>query len=144
MKHGQISARDTAYDAERRAFLRTITAVTTAALATGACSSSVGPVANGSTAPGPGPGPIGGTNLPPVWQTVPTITFTQGVASSVSIGGYVSDPNGNALTVTLQAGGPALPTGVTYDPVGMRFIYNGGGTVGSTSGYVLSADDGQP
>jgi hypothetical protein len=75
---------------------------------------------------------------------VPTITFTQGQASSVSIAGYVSDANGNPLTIALQPGDPALPAGVTYDPVGKRFVYDGIGSVGSTNGHVLTADDGQP
>ena len=81
-------------------------------------------------------------NLPPVWQGVPTITFTQGVASSVSIAGYVTDPNGDALTITLSSA--ALPPGVTYDAGNKRFVYDGVGAVGLTSGNVLIADDGRP
>jgi len=82
-------------------------------------------------------------NLPPVWQGVPTITFTQGVASSVSIASYVTDPNGDPLTITLSP--PALlPPGVTYDAGNKRFVYDGVGAVGLTSGNVLIADDGKP
>ena len=81
-------------------------------------------------------------NSPPVWQGVPTITFTQGVPSSVSIASYVTDPNGDALTITLNSAG--LPPGVTFDAGNKRFVYDGVGTVGLTSGNVLVADDGRP
>ena len=80
-------------------------------------------------------------NLPPVWQGVPTITFTQGVASSISIAGYVSDPDGDALTISMNG---LLPSGVTFDAAGKRFVYDGAGTVTTISGIVLTADDGRP
>ena len=126
-----------AYDSERRAFLRTLT-TTTAALAIGACGGPTGSTPD--AAPG-GPGANPASNLPPVWQTVPTVSFTQGVASNVSIAAYVSDPNGDALTIAKNA--VALPAGVTYDAAGKRFVYNGIGAVGSTRGHVLTADDGK-
>jgi hypothetical protein len=126
-----------AYDSERRAFLRTLT-TTTAALAIGACGGPTGTTPADAPA-GPGTNPA--SNLPPVWQTVPTVSFTQGVASSVSIAAYVSDPNGDALTIAKNA--VALPAGVTYDAAGKRFVYDGNGAVGSTSGHVLTADDGK-
>ncbi len=81
-------------------------------------------------------------NSPPLWQGVPTITFTQGVASNVSIAGYVTDPNGDPLTITLNSA--ALPPGVSYDAGNKRFVYDGVGPVGLTSGNVLVADDGRP
>ncbi len=127
-----------AYDSERRAFLRTLT-TTTAALAIGACGGPTGSTPD--AAPG-GPGANPASNLPPVWQTVPTVSFTQGVASSVSIAAYASDPNGDALTITKNS--VALPAGVTYDAAGKRFVYDGNGAVGSTGGHVLTADDGKP
>jgi len=74
--------------------------------------------------------------------TVPTITFTQGVASSVSIAAYVTDPNGDPLTITKNAA--ALPAGVTFDAAGKRFVYSGAGAAASTTGHVLTADDGKP
>lgn len=85
---------------------------------------------------------VGITNLPPVWTTVPTISFVQGVASSISIAAFVSDPNGDALTITKNA--VALPAGVSYDQANKRFVYDGVGAVGSASGNVLTADDGKP
>ena len=127
-----------AYDSERRAFLRTLT-TTTAALAIGACGGPTGSTPD--AAPG-GPGANPASNLPPVWQTVPTVSFTQGVASNVSIAAYASDPNGDALTITKNS--VALPAGVTYDAAGKRFVYDGNGAVGSTGGHVLTADDGKP
>jgi hypothetical protein len=81
-------------------------------------------------------------NLPPAWRTVPNITFAQGVASSVSIASYVSDANGDALAITKNSA--ALPPGVTYDAANKRFVYDGVGAVGVTSGNVLTADDGRP
>jgi hypothetical protein len=81
-------------------------------------------------------------NFPPVWQTVPTIQFALGVASSVSIASYVSDANGDALTIIKNSA--ALPSGVTYDAANKRFVYDGVGAVGVSSGHVLTADDGRP
>ena len=81
-------------------------------------------------------------NLSPAWRTVPTIAFAQGVAASVSIAAYVTDSNGDALTITRNSA--ALPPGVTYDAGNRRFDYDGVGAVGNTSGSVLTADDGRP
>jgi len=81
-------------------------------------------------------------NFPPTWQTVPTIAFAQGVASSVSVAAYATDTNGDPLAITKNAA--ALPPGVTYDAANKRFVYDGVGAVGGTSGHVLTADDGRP
>jgi hypothetical protein len=81
-------------------------------------------------------------NFAPAWQTVPAITFAQGIAASISIAAYVTDSNGDALAITKNAA--ALPAGVTYDAVNKRFDYDGSGAAGSTSGNVLTADDGRP
>jgi len=83
-----------------------------------------------------------GANRAPVWQTVPTITFTQGIASSISIAGYVTDPDGDALTISVNLA--VLPAGVTFDAANKRFVYDGVGPVGSIGGVVLTADDGRP
>jgi hypothetical protein len=140
MKNSGISSMDTACYAKRRAFLRALT-TTTAALAMGGCGGASGPASTSSPPAANLPSPPA-ANLPPVWQTVTTVTFTQGVASSVSIASYVSDPNGYALTITKNSA--ALPAGVTYDAANRRFVYDGIGAVGSTSGHVLTADNGQP
>lgn len=68
------------------------------------------------------------------WQTIPDITFTQGVASAFSIVGFVSSPL--PVTIKLTSGTP--PPGVTFD--GKQFLYDGIGA-GSASGLVLTADD---
>ena len=81
------------------------------------------------------------SNLAPVWQTVPTVMFAQGLPSSVSIVPYVTDPDGDALTITKNAA--ALPAGVTFDSAGKRFIYDGIGVAVNTSGHVLTANDGR-
>src|SRR2546426_3470478 len=121
MKNRRISTMDGACRAERRAFLRLLTAMT-AGLAVAGCYG--GPEPKSSPAASPPPPPPG--NRAPVWQTVPTITFTQGVASSISIAGYVSDPDGDALTISMNG---LLPSGVTFDAAGKRFVYDGAGTV---------------
>src|SRR5258706_15301339 len=101
-----------AYDSERRAFWRTLT-TTTAALAIGACG---GPTGSTPDATPGGPGANPASNLPPVWQTVPTVSFTQGGASNDSIAAYASDPNGGAITITKNA--VALSAKVTYGVAG--------------------------
>lgn len=128
---------DTACSAERRAFLRALTA-TTAALAMGGCGATD---TESEENPPPPPPPPPGANRPPVWLTVPSITFAQGVASSVSIAAYVTDPDGDPLTINMTAG--TLPPGVFYDQPNKRFVYDGKGVVASTSGVVLTADDGR-
>lgn len=123
-------------DAGRRAFLRAISA-TAAALAVGACSGSATETAGQAASPSTVPP---ATPQAPVWQALPTIAFTQGVAASFSIAGFVSDANGDALTITKNSA--ALPAGVTYDAANKRFVYDGVGAVGATGGHVLTADDG--
>jgi len=146
-----------AFDAKRRAFLRTLTA-TTAALATARCgggssdSKTASPVAGvpptptptptPTPSPTPTPTPTPTPNAPPVWATIPTVTFTQGVASSFSIATFVSDANGDPLTITMNA--VALPAGVTFDAAGKRLVYDGIGAIRSVSGVRMTANDGQP
>ncbi|WP_420474443.1 hypothetical protein [Noviherbaspirillum sp. ST9] len=76
---------------------------------------------------------------PPLWSEIPTITFTQGVASTFSIAGFVSDDDATALTILKNE--LALPPGVTYDPATKSFVYDGLGAVGATSGHVLTATE---
>lgn len=92
---------------------------------------------DGGTQDGPAPALA---NQPPVWQPVPDITFTQGVAASVAIASFVSDADDDMLVITLN--NVPLPEGVTYDAAGRRFVYDGHGAIGSTTGHVLTADDG--
>ena len=44
------------------------------------------------------------------------------------------------LVITLN--NVTLPEGVTYDAGGRRFVYDGHGATGSTTGHILTADDG--
>ena len=122
---------NTACSAERRAFLKVLT-TTTVALVIGGCGGAATPDP-ASSAPG--------ANLAPAWQTVPNVTFAQGVPSSVSIDAYVRDANGDGLVIAMNSA--TLPAGVSYDAVSKRFVYDGIGDVGSTSGVVLTADDGR-
>lgn len=84
-------------------------------------------------------------NRPPVWQAVPTIMFTQGAASSVPVGQYASDPDGDPLTFTIASG--TLPAGIIFDGPTSRFFYDGrdlGARAGAPiviSGITVAADD---
>jgi hypothetical protein len=138
-----------AANAGRRTVLRALTAGA-AALVVTACGGSAttnggpSPPANPGGQPPPAPPPPGtppGVNHAPVWQAISTIAFTQGVAATFSIAGFVSDADGDSLTILKNSA--ALPPGVTYDAANKRFVYDGVGAVGSTGGHVLTADDGR-
>src|SRR5690349_23626514 len=81
-------------------------------------------------------------NHPPVWSPVPSFVFAQGIASSISVADYVTDADGDALTINMSAG--SLPTGATYDAANKRVVYDGTGPIGSSAGNILTADDGKP
>jgi hypothetical protein len=141
---GQVLARRIT----RRVFLRNMS-VTAAAIVTTACGG------GGNAATGTADGTETATSAfaegarqnptapvvdsPPVWSEIPTITFTQGVASTFSIAAFVSDDDVAALTILKNE--LALPPGVTYDPATKSFIYDGLGAVGATSGHVLTATE---
>lgn len=123
---------------KRRAFLRALT-TTTAAFAVARCGGGgpgdKTPPANAAPASAAGP------NNAPVWATIPTVAFTQGVASSFSLESFVSDPDGDALTITMNA--VTLPAGVTFDAVGKRLVYDGIADTASVDGVQMTADDGR-
>ena len=79
-------------------------------------------------------------NRAPAWNEIPTITFTQGVASAFSVAAFISDDDNRALTILKNE--LALPSGVTYDPATKSFVYDGIGSIGVTSGHVLTAMEG--
>lgn len=139
MKHTAISVE--AFDAKRRALLRAL-ATTTATLAAGCGGGGGEGNAPASAAPAPSPAPGPTTNVAPVWVNIPTVAFTQGVASSFSLASFVSDANGDALTITMNA--VTLPAGVTFDAAGQRLVYNGTGAVASVGGVRMTANDGRP
>ena len=137
----------------RRVFLRnmSVTAAAIVATACGGGGSTASETAEASLAVGAGgtatkqnpSSPTAGPNADgsaPVWNEIPTITFTQGVASTFSIAAYISDDDSAALTVLKNE--LALPPGVTYDPTTKSFIYDGIGSVGTTAGHVLTAMEG--
>lgn len=130
-----------AFDAKRRALLRAL-ATTTATLVAGCGGGGGEGNAPASAAPAPGPAPGPTTNVAPVWVNIPTVAFTQGVASSFSLASFVSDANGDALTITMNA--VTLPAGVTFDAAGKRLVYNGIGAVASVGGVRMTANDGRP
>jgi hypothetical protein len=73
---------------------------------------------------------------------IPTVTFTRGVASIFSLASFVSDANGDALTITMNA--ITLPAGVTFDAAGKRLVYDGIGATASVGGVRMTANDGRP
>jgi hypothetical protein len=78
-------------------------------------------------------------NRNPVWKAVPTLQLVPG--TTVSIAGYVSAPDRDALTVALHCG--VLPPGVTFDPKTMSFVVAADAPTGSAMDLVLAADDGR-
>jgi hypothetical protein len=132
-----------AFDAKRRAFLRTLTTTTAALVAgCGGGSSDDGGTVAGNPPTGRGPGPAPTANVAPVWVTIPTVAFTQGVASSFSLASFVSDANGDALAITMNA--VTLPAGVTFDAAAKRLVYDGIGAAASVSAVQMTADDARP
>lgn len=131
----------------RRTFLRNVS-VSAAALVASACGGGGGggsafAGSNGlATTPVQPTTPVQspGSNLPPVWNLVPTITFTEGVAASFSIAAFVTDAENDRLNITKNL--VALPAGVTYDAATKSFVYDGVGAIGATSGHVLTATEG--
>jgi hypothetical protein len=82
------------------------------------------------------PGPV--TPAPaPIWLSIPTIAFTQGVPSSFSVTDYITVANVAAYTLTLNAS--PLPAGVTFNSATRSFDYDGRGGVVISDGHVLTA-----
>lgn len=109
--------------------------------ATGGTGGTGGTGSTGGTGGTGGTGSSGGTpvsNRAPTWLTVPTITFMLGVPATFPVSAFVSDPDGDPLTISHVG---VLPAGVTFDPVNQRFLYDGSGAVQTTRDHVLSADD---
>jgi hypothetical protein len=138
----------------RRSFMRNLT-MGSVALAVQACGGGGGgggpgaPVAPGTPAPAPvapAPAPVAPAPVVPapaapapvpVWLSIPTIAFTQGVQSSFSVADYITVANVAAYTLTLNAS--PLPAGVTFNSATRSFDYDGRGGVGATDGHVLTA-----
>jgi hypothetical protein len=114
----------------RRRFMRNLGASAAAVTLTACGGSGKVPVPSPTPAPAPAP-----ANPPPVWSAIPPITFTEGVAATISIAGYVTD--NNALTISKNAA--ALPPGVRFDAASKSFIYDGIGRASVTEGHVLTA-----
>lgn len=139
--------------ASRRSFMRYLT-MGAAAVAVQGCGGGGGadvaaapaPVAPVVPAPAPTPAPAPVVAAPvmpapapaaPVWLSIPTIAFTQGVPSSFSVADYITAANVGAYTLTLN--GSPLPAGVTFNAATRSFDYDGRGGVGGSDGLMLTA-----
>jgi hypothetical protein len=71
------------------------------------------------------------------WGTVPDITFTQGVPSSISVAQWLASPNGAAVAISLDTA--SLPGGVTFNAATQSLDYDGTGTAAESGGHVLTA-----
>lgn len=74
----------------------------------------------------------------PTWTTIPTITFTNGVAETRSLIPYTL--NFNPALHRFQRTAGTLPTGVTLNQT-TGYVYDGAGAVGSQSGVVITIVD---
>ncbi|MES9991791.1 MAG: hypothetical protein ABW098_07550 [Candidatus Thiodiazotropha sp.] len=73
----------------------------------------------------------------PVWSAIPPQTWTVGVPVYLDLNDYVSDPNGDPLTFTLDT---PLPDGVTLN----GSVISGTPTAATASAsYAVTADDGK-
>lgn len=145
----------------RRAFIRYLT-VGAAAIAVEGCgggaasgsdANPASPVPSNPVTPAPPtpavPAPVPSTPAPApsapqpapvetiVWQTIPAISFTQGVAGTFSVADYISVANAALLSVTLNSA--TLPAGVTFDSATRAFHYDGSGKAAAIDGVVLTA-----
>lgn len=131
----------------RRAFMRYLTAGAAAIVVEGCGGGGGGglaaasaPVVAPAPVPAPVPAPISAPTPAPaasMWVDVPAITFTEGVASSISIASYLKVTNDAAVTLSLNA--IPLPSGVTFNSSTLSFDYDGRGTETSSDGHVLTA-----
>ena len=80
------------------------------------------------------------TNSAPLWPSTPAPVCEAGVASTYDLNQHTSDPDGDALTYTLNAGSTTLPTGVSI--VGTDISCGVGTSAGTTTGVIIDADDG--
>jgi hypothetical protein len=147
-----VEATPEAAKLNRRRFMRMMT-VGAGALAVQACGGGGGAGAANTpqslattqlVQPAPAPTePVTAPSHPPIppewtWASIPTLSFTQGVASSISISQYIVGENSAAATITLNE--MALPPGVVFNSINRSFDYDGIGAVNTTDGHVLTID----
>jgi chitodextrinase len=80
----------------------------------------------------------GSSNAAPVWQSIAQQELTTGTNYSLPLGSFVSDPEGQAVTVTQVSG--VLPPGVTYNA--STKVVSGTPTATSTPTVTFRASDG--
>jgi hypothetical protein len=122
----------------RRTFFRLLTGGTAAIVVQG-CG---GGMADGSSAVGGTPSAppavaSAAVATAPIWQDIPSLTFTQGQAASIAISNFLNVERLAAFSLALNA--ESLPEGVTFNSVTQAFDYNGRGATADTTGHVLTA-----
>ncbi|WEF32354.1 hypothetical protein [Pseudoduganella chitinolytica] len=120
---------------DRRSFIKLVTAGASSVVLEACGGGSGGAAGEGGSVTSPLPVTTPTSPGLPVWSPIPTLTFVQGVPSSISIAGYVS----NATNAVLALAAGALPPGVTFNATKRSFDYDGSGAVGSADGFVLTA-----
>ncbi len=147
-----VEATPAAAQLNRRRFMRMMT-VGAGALAVQACggggsagaaTSPQSPITTPLLPPAPAPAPtapVTAPSQPPIppaltWASIPTLSFTQGVPSSILIGQYIAGEISAAAIITLNQ--LALPPGVVFNSINRSFDYDGIGAVNTTDGHVLN------
>lgn len=120
---------------DRRSFIKLVTAGASSVVLEACGGGSGGGAGDGGSVTSPLPVTTPSSPSLPVWSPIPTLTFVQGVRSSISIAGYVS----NATNATLLLTAGTLPPGVTFNAATRAFDYDGSGAVASADGFVLAA-----
>lgn len=87
------------------------------------------------TPPLPTPAPIA-TPATITWQSIPAISFVEGVPGRFSVADYVSVANATSYSLSLSSG---LPAGVTFDSSSRAFVYDGAGATNALDGVMLTA-----
>jgi len=83
-------------------------------------------------------------NQPPVWDTQPgaVVLGIVGTAASWDFDDYISDPDADAMTATMNTGAAALGTGWTWTAATKVLAYDGSDNVGTTTGHIITISDG--
>ena len=79
-------------------------------------------------------------NLPPEWTSTPNPNWVEGVGGTYALADDTADPEGDALTYTLNGGSAALPANVSLS--GSNLIATSSVVEGTTAAVIIDIDDG--